>query len=532
VNSRLPLLIPDHASVFILFFIAGFIIIYFGLMNFSDGMISPYGNKLVNLMTKTKKTRLSQFLRGFFISQIIVRKNIVMAMFFELSNAGLIRFKQGTWLLVGANLANVFIFYFLMGLKLHIGLWFFIPAAIFFILSFFNHSEWLFKLFSGLSFLFLGQILISSQLHSVLFKTADYQWLFLLVPLIISFVTASPLLAILPFVQFYQTPSEYLWVVILTHLGATASYLRKRKNANIYAKRFILFQVFYEITGVLSLYIFYSFGFFKLDLPNSPRLLAHFFFVLNAAPLFLMLIMESQIVQFILKLAPDTELNENFKLQKLGNFELNDDLIPAIGISQILYQVVRYKNILDRMFILTTSYIKLDKVDPKMLHKIKEYERVSDNMRTEIIHYIKNIMRSPLDEGQAQKLLILNRVTHELEKISDYLDKLATHYTSYGSALPESIVTTKFYQYLEDVTCYFNEVTGVAFENLKSPEKNLDQPSHDLRERAHQLRSQILGQITDTEDSGDAQNIQHFGDMVIALRKIRSHSHNIYQSLS
>ena len=534
MNNYYDSLSPSDPALSILYFLASAIIIYFGLIHLSDGLIAPFSERIVRVMTKSHKGRWSQFSQGFFLSQIIVRKNILTGMIFELANAGLTRYQQGIWLLVGGNLSNVYIFYFLTLIPMKMGMWFFVPACLCFVYHFFSHVEWPFKLFLGLAFLFLGQVISTSFGTFSLETVKSFSYLLFVLPLLISFFTASPLLAILPFVPYFYDSEQHLWVVILTHIGASLAYLRKRKNANIFAKRIILFQVLYEFIGVLLLYGSYRF-FLSSEFTNLNAVnLAHYFFILNFSPIFFMIFFEKYMTGIVLRMLPDETVKENFSLQKLGDIDLGDEMIPSIGISQIQYQIEKYKDIVDRMFSLTKKYIHMDSIDPKTLHKIKEYERVSDNMREEILHFIKNVMTRPLNESQAKKILMFGRVNHELEKISDYLDKLATYYTNFGRPLPNSELRELFYQYFNDVMNFFEDVTHLEFEKLKDPLDSYNERSHQLRERAHDLREQIRSYLIQDGRCGaeEERDIQSLSDMIVAMRKVRSHTHNIFQSFS
>ncbi len=509
-------------------FATGFAIFFWGIRFLSQGLQHVFGAYVKELISKASNNKVKNVFAGFLVGLVVQSKGITAGMIFELANAGLVRLSRGLWLICGANLATiplVFILYYLDPKYLVV----LIPLGIFPPLIFSKGNlPKTGRILSGFGLIGMGlQLMMSVSDFIISYIPTDLGLLWnggaflfaLLLAMLVrsSFVGLAPAMALIA----HGTPMTLLWVAG-ANLGSSIISMRRAREANIYSKRVVIFHLIFNLIGLgLLLILAIAIGNSSMTWWNLPFTHA----LANFGPLVLVLIFQEPIKLLVKKIIPDEPINDNFELRVLGK---SKDLIPSVALAQTFIQIEKFKEILDRMFKLTRKYIESDEVNAKTLQKIKEYERVTDNIRNEIIAYLGEVITNPLSKSQAKSVQTMMRVAFELEKIGDYLDKVATYHTNINQPVQEC-VKKDFFNFFDTVEEFYFEVTNSLQGSLCRPSIDLMQKSYSIRSLAEEARIDFSERLKNC--GYNTEMLQEFNDILVALRKIRSHCQNIHVSL-
>lgn len=509
-------------------FTTGFAIFFWGIRFLSQGLQHLFGAHVKEVISRASESKSKNIFAGFLVSLVVQSKGITAGMIFELANAGLVRLSRGMWLITGANLATVPLAFllFLINPKYLLVL---IPVGILPPLIFTKGNlPKVGKILSGFGLLGMGlQLMISTSDFILSYLPSEIGMgtcsLALFVSLLFSMLVRSSFVALAPAIALFASgsPLTLFWVAG-ANVGSALISLRRARNANVFSKRVVFFHLVYNLTGFIFLIILgLVISNAGLTWWNLPAL--HAF--ANIAPIFLILLLQDSIIELVQKIVPDEEINENFELRILGK---SKDLIPSVALAQTFIQIEKFKEIVDRMFKLTRKYIESPEVSAKTLQKIKQYERVTDNIRNEIVDYLGEVIMNPLSRSQSKSVQTMMRVAFELEKIGDYLDKVATYHTNLNRPV-QDCVKKDFFEFFDTVEEFYFEVTNTLKGSLTKPEKDLLEKSWSIRNQAEEVRVDFSVRL---QDCGfDNEMLQEFNDILVALRKIRSHCQNIHVTL-
>ena len=246
--------------------------------------------------------------------------------------------------------------------------------------------------------------------------------------------------------------------------------------------------------------------------------LAHTLFNVSATLLFIPFI--NQLAAFVTKITPDKAEKEVPHLLVLGDPNI---MLPAASMAQAESELRKMKDIVERMYKLNRDYWMADNYDPKMLAKIVDYERITDNIHKEITVFLCYVMEKPMSHHQSEQIQSMIKISDELESVADYIERLANYRERFKhNDKLEGESRTEFFQFMDEVWEFF-ELVGVGLVNGEA----LDMPaiehkSHELQLTADSMREKHLDRIS----KGNYLPVTAltYSDMVVALRKIRAHS--------
>ena len=121
------------------------------------------------------------------------------------------------------------------------------------------------------------------------------------------------------------------------------------------------------------------------------------------------------------------------------------------------------------------------------------------------------------------------RIADELESIADYLDRLAKYtMRSEVSNVLAGEGGTDFFKFYEEVKDFYEDISN----NIKSREKVdlsvVHRKSEELRQKAQTIRKNYLNRVA--KGKLDPLSSLTYSDMVVAIRKIRSHAQNVAEA--
>lgn len=206
-----------------------------------------------------------------------------------------------------------------------------------------------------------------------------------------------------------------------------------------------------------------------------------------------------------------------------------EDATAAISLVQARRQVEKMANITQRLILKVETYLSAE-ADPRLLGKIKKYERVTDNMKVEVENFLREIMKSDLTNSETKEILLLLRLVSKIESIADYLDKLATYKTRLEADVnfsKEFILEFKAV-FLEVKSFYLSVINLLGVRGLKA-DKELLKQSAAIKLNIDKLREEHLFRLEQVTSSSASWST--YSDMFIALRRINGHSQKMLTNL-
>lgn len=203
------------------------------------------------------------------------------------------------------------------------------------------------------------------------------------------------------------------------------------------------------------------------------------------------------------------------------------DMVPSLALNQVLHQLDALRADVDLMMKKVKDYIK-NGPSARELAKIKSLEDATDRHYKDTLEYIQLIQTHALSPKQAHQVQVLLSIAYEMEKITDYLDKMATYTTDLkGEVFIDSEVEEDFWQLWQLVEQLYQNISLQLADSQVAMEQ-MDALSKQIKDGAQQFRLLVSEK---TPPRGLAQNLLIISDMVMALRKVRGHMISISYKL-
>src|SRR5690606_34481003 len=199
------------------------------------------------------------------------------------------------------------------------------------------------------------------------------------------------------------------------------------------------------------------------------------------------------------------------------------NMLPAASIAQAESELKKMREIVQRMYRLNRDFWEKSEYDPKMLAKIVDYERITDNIYKEITVFLCYVMEKPMSHQQSEQIQALIRISDEMESVADYIERLAYYRDRFKN--DETLVgesRDEFFQFFDEVLGFFDLVSHGLVESEDIDMSKIETKSHELQLWADSMREKHLDRIS----KGNYLPVTAltYSDMVVALRKIRAHS--------
>ena len=216
---------------------------------------------------------------------------------------------------------------------------------------------------------------------------------------------------------------------------------------------------------------------------------------------------------------------EQSRLKYLGEGRMMN---PSMAFVMVEMELVKLFDIVDRMFKRCRDYVDSDEKRARSLAKIKDYERIIDNIQHEIDVFIEKSISTGIGEEDSKISMKYLKLASSMEKLADSLDKLAT-------------ILTRFYEMWElsesekDKLLLFYEEIYELYKhsyNIFIGEKNEDEDLEPTIERMLSLKNTLFNARTEFskahESEPDLMKI-YYSDMMIALASMRGQARDIYK---
>jgi phosphate:Na+ symporter len=517
--------------------VAGIQLVCNNLLEFAE---VPIFKIMRPLREKDNKT----FFKGLLVSGLNGSTLTTISTLISLVNAGLVKVRAGLLFMAGAHLGPLILLFLFSFLNLH--------SALFF-LSFGLLAQLMIRSRFGIWFqntygLFLGFGLVSLGRHFLMdgltfFSGIDQQFLGslmdgpyflslitgLFIGALLSYIFRSSLVAILLLMLIRDSAFYSLGLLLPAVIGVHAlgffPVYQLSKRGNVYSRRVAMGQVMISLIGLIC-------GAFILSLipwaeqKGSSSIIFTFFVIIRVSSVAVFLLFLKPIRSLIKKRWPSREHPKPNELEQLGR---SSDMVPAMSLIQGAFHLSKFKNIVDRLFSLTEQYLTQGSSSGRTLAKIKDYERITDNMHQEIHRFLSSLIENSLTHNQAQTVQAYIKIADGLENIADYLDKLASYNTRYLQNSSSSVWREEFMTFFLEVKGFYQMVSDNLPLVPDSDHKHVHLMAQRLKIAAESLREQHLKRLGEVD--GEALSLMTYSDMVVSVRKIRGHALKLHSSL-
>lgn len=540
--------------------LGGLGIFFFGMKLMSDGLQAMAGDVIRKIINSITANRVMAVGVGLGVTMLVQSSSITTVMTVGMVNAGLMTLKQAIGVIFGANIGTTITGWIISvkvdkyGLLL-VGLGF-IPGL--FAKS--NKIQHIGKAVLGVGMVFIGLKIMSDSfvplresqafLDSIAYFAGDtYQSYFasILMGCALTMVvqSSSAMLGITMALATTGVISYHTAVALVLgeNIGTTITAILASIGANVNAKRAARAHATFNIVGVMVMFTILPLYFDFIDslVPGDPSLrnpdgsqpnvnahiaMAHTMFNVSATLAFLPFL--NYLAAFVTKITPDdSKEREVPHLLMLGN---PADLLPATSLVQAESEMKKMADIVSRMYKVTREYWHESEDDPKKLAKILDYERITDNIHKEVTVFLCYVMERPLSHHQSAQTQALIKIADELESCADYLERLASYRERFrGGDTLEGESRTEFFNFMDEVHAFF-QMTIVGLENAKYHDANkIVSKSEELQIWADSIRDKHLDRIS--KGAYKPVTALTFSDMVVALRKIRTHAFHMSKSV-
>ena len=533
----------DGELYFILTIIAGCALLVAGVQLISNNLLELFEKPIYKMIRIVREDQNITFFKGMFFSTISASSLVASTTLLNLVNAGLIKHRAANLFLAGANIGPFLLLGIVIFLNLKLGL-VFLSLSIFaqiFVHSGFgkwfqNAQRFLFGL--GLvclakHFLTDGVRIINGANQGILGNITSGPFILsfitgLFFGALICFLLRSSLLTILLFMVVRDGAIISFSLLLPAIIGAHAiGFVHVRKMAelgNVYSKRLATSQFVISLIGfAVGLVCLY----FSSYIPStaSGLYVVIIFALLRFVSILLFIFFLAPITKVIFYLHPKTNYPDTYELNQLGKPR---DMIPAMALLQCSFHVAKLKDIVDRLFLLTEEYLHEEVPSARVLAKIKDYERITDNIHLEISRFVGQLMVNTLTYKQSQSLQSIVRITDELEYIADFIDKLASYNTRYRQESGESNGREELMHFFGEVKKFYFDICENLPHRANIEKSVVTARAHGLKIAAESIRERHLKRFS--ELSMEPVALMTYSDMVVCLRKVRGHVFKIYSA--
>ena len=332
-------------------------------------------------------------------------------------------------------------------------------------------------------------------------------------------------------------------LVLGENIGTTITALLASIGANVNARRAARAHACFNVFGVMVMLTVlpWYFDFIEWVVPGVATLkspdgsqpninghiaMAHTMFNVSATLAFLPFV--NSLAAFVTKITPDHAPDKEVPhLLMLGNPQ---DLLPATSLVQAESEIRKMADIVGRMYKATKEYWHEAEEDPKKLAKILDYERITDNIHKEVTVFLCYVMEHGLSRHQSLQTQAMIKISDELESVADYLERLTVYRQRFkGGDSLEGESRKEFFDFLDEVQDFY-AMTIVGLENSQAHDMDkITSKSEELQIWADSIRDKHIDRIS--KGSYKPVTALTFSDMVVALRKIRTHAFRMSESV-
>ncbi|NOZ36344.1 MAG: Na/Pi cotransporter family protein [Chlorobi bacterium] len=428
-------------------------IFLYGMKLMSESLQKVAGDKMRNILAAMTSNRVKGIFTGFLITAIIQSSSATTVMVVSFVNAGLLSLVQSIGVIMGANIGTTVTAWLIsiLGFKVHMTTIAIPIIGVGFPLLFSKNTKrksWG-ELVIGFSLLFIGlgylkesvpDIKNNPEILHFLGNYTDLGYLSLLLflgvgTLLTVIIQSSSATMALTLVLCFNGIISFEMaaaMVLGENIGTTITANLAAMVANVSAKRAARAHFIFNVFGVVWIlilfypviklinYVVTEMGFASpLSNPASiPVALSIFHSAFNITNTFIMVWMVGLIEKIVIKMVPDKDSDEEFRLQYINIGMLSTS---ELGILQARKEIYVYGERVTKMFgfVRELFIVKKDKKHEKLVQKVEKYEEIIDRMEVEIADYLAKVSEGELSESSSLKIRGMFEIIDNLESIGD-----------------------------------------------------------------------------------------------------------------
>ena len=434
-------------------------IFLFGMKLMSESLQKVAGEKLRNILAAMTSNRIKGIFTGVLITTIIQSSSATTVMVVSFVNAGLITLTESIGVIMGANVGTTITAWIIsiLGFKVNMSEIAIPLIGIGFPFLFSKKTKrknWG-ELIIGFALLFIGlhylkdsvpDIKNNPEVLAFLKDYTDMRYISLLIFLsvgtlltvIIQSSSATMALTLVlcfnGLISFEMAAAMVLGENIGTTITANLAALVANTSAKRAARAHFIFNTF-GVIWILALFypVIKLINWFMIkegngspltDSASIPIALSIFHTSFNISNVFFLAWFTPFIEKVVIKLVPDKETDEEFRLKYINIGMLSTS---ELSILQARKEISVYAERITRMFELVKQLFGTEK-DKKFenIHtKIERYEEISDRMEIEIADYLAKISESELSVSGSRRIRAMFELIDDIESIGDSCYNLA-----------------------------------------------------------------------------------------------------------
>ncbi len=527
----------------------------------SEGLQSVAGDVVKSAINTITKNRVTAILVGTAVTIIVQSSSVTTVMVVGFVNAGLMNLTQAIGVILGANIGTT-ITGWIISIKIGKYGLLLIGMGIFPLLfGKTNKSRQIGRILFSVGMIFFGLDIMSNAFKPLrtmpeflemisYFSAQNYMSYFacIIVGCVLTVVVQSSsamlgitmAMATSGVIEFHTAAA----LVLGENIGTTITALLASVGANITAKRAARAHAIFNALGVLIVFSFFPYYIEFIDwvVPGDANLRSavgefeniavhiatgHTVFNVTATVIFIPLL--GILANIVTKITPDHGIKEQHHLVMLSD---PSTLVPATALAQADLEMAKMKDIMSRLYLLADELFITGskKSNADIVMKAKDYESITDNIQKEVTVFTVKVMESPLSERESIHARGILKEVDELESIADYIEKLICYSERTPiSKLLKGEAKTDFTNLYKDVKDFYD--TTIDEVNKSNIDLSVTlRKSEQLRLSAENMRAKHLERISSGDF--DALTALTYSDMIVALRKIRSHTQNVAQAYS
>lgn len=540
--------------------LGGLGLFFFGMKLMSDALQSAASDVIKNIINTITKHRAYSITVGVIVTMIVQSSSITTVMVVGFVNAGLMNLTQAIGIVFGANIGTT-ITGWIISIKIGKYGLLLIGAGVFPML-FARAGKWksIGQVLFGVGLVFFGLDVMSGAFKPLrtmpefldaisFFSGQNYGSYIASIAMgcVLTMVVQSSsamlgitmALATTGVIEFHTAAA----LVLGENVGTTITALLASVGGNINAKRAARAHAIFNVLGVAVILSIFPWFVELVDkiVAGDPNMLnasgekpniavhiatGHTLFNVTATIVFTPFL--HQLAKFVTWITPDGE-KEQHHLVMLGDPE---DMVPATAFVMAEAEINKMQEIVQKMFVLANDLIKQEasSEDEKRIIKIRDYERITDSIQKEITVFVCLLMEKSLTEKQSVLAQAIVREADELESVADYIERVANYFErSTKESLLKGASKDELFDFFDDVRSFYDQVAHRLGEPAKLDVDLVQRKADAVVEKADRIRTKHLQRVGAGEF--DPLTALTYSDIVVALRKVKSHSHNIFESL-
>lgn len=529
------------------YFLSGLAVFYFGQRVLSQGLQAVGAKSVKNIVHDQRRVGpLTNFLHGARLTVISFSSTMTSLVVIGLVNANLLKNRRVQPMMLGTCLGASLIFFVLSFSAHHRGLNL-ICLGLLLGLIFRNYRyRSLGKFLMGLGLVFLG---ISIMEESARLLTEDPRLLSYLMHLkhypfglsiilatffgfamSLSFMSTIVVLGVVcVFARLYIVTSEVCFGLCLGAILASyyMTFVTAKGSARAFAirKSFVPFVMCFICVVLFEIGLYFLKSYFIINLPILD-LVVYGFFIFAIFLFFVSFVIKQPLVKISKRLFPDDEIKEQAKLQFLGEGRFLSSTMAYVLVEM---EVSKLLDVVERMLLKAQEYITANEKGARNLAKIKDYERIVDNIQQEIDIFIQKVISNGSGEDDSEISLSYLKIAVLLEQIADEVDKLVTSLTKYYEEWKLSNEEVKILlHYFEEIYALFRHSHQIFNDEVHALDAKA---TKQYISRFIELKKEILGkraELASNHNNEDILKLLYLSDMFTSLGKLRGKVRDIF----